>query len=199
MSRSHFFAQLSRMKYISRWGLMRNTRPENLSEHSLEVAVLAHALCVIKNRRFSGNLSPERAALLGIYHDAGEILTGDMPTPVKYYNPEIKSAYKQVERMAGQHLISSLPDDLRGDFSPLIDQREEDAELIKIVKAADKLSALIKCMEEQRNGNREFDHALTSTKEILERMRMPEVDCFMREFLESFALTLDEQQNMQNF
>lgn len=197
MQTSHFFAQLARMKYIHRWGLMRNTRPENLSEHSLDVAILAHALCVINNKRFGGNLDASRAALLGLFHDAGEILTGDLPTPVKYHNPEIKRAYKQVEHVAEDKLLTYLPEDLRCEYLPLIDQQDENPELLRILKAADKLSALIKCLEEKNQGNREFDQAYLSIRQTLREMQMPEVDCFMEEFLDSFKLTLDEQQNTE--
>ena len=145
---SHFFAMLSRMKYINRWGLMRNTRNETICEHSLDTAILAHALAVLRNRRFGGNVNPEKAALLAIFHDAPEILTGDLPTPIKYYNPTIRTAYQEVERMAEDRLLAYLPDDLRPDYKALLHQETaENEELLPLVKAADKLSALIKCVE----------------------------------------------------
>ena len=156
---NHFYAMLSRMKNIPRWGLMRNTRTENLSEHSLEVAYIAHALAVIKNRRLGGNIDPCRVAVSAMFHDTSEIITGDMPTPVKYCNPEIKSVYKQIEATAENRLLSLLPDDMRGDFSPLY---RPDDEIRRLVKAADKISALIKCTEELNMGNREFSAAHAS-------------------------------------
>lgn len=189
---SRFFAMLARMKYITRWGLMRNTREENLSEHSLEVAVLAHCLAVLRNRRFGGNADAGRAALLGLFHDTSEILTGDLPTPVKYDNPEIRDAYRQVEASARAKLLSLLPEDLREDYAPLIEESGEDLELLRLVKAADKLSALIKCLEEERMGNGEFRHAAEATRRALAEMQLPEVACFLEEFLPAYQLTLDE-------
>ena len=150
MHQSHFFAMLSRMKHINRWGLMRNTYPENISEHSLQVAMIAHALAVLRNRRFGGSVSPERVALLSLFHDTPEILTGDLPTPVKYRNTAIRSAYQQVELDSAQQLLQLPPDDLQGDYRSLFLPEEEEKELWVLVKAADKLSALIKCIEEQK-------------------------------------------------
>ena len=159
----HFFAKLSRMKYIDRWGLMHNTRKENLSEHSFESAVLAHALAVLRNERFGGGVSPERAALLALFHDATEIITGDMPTPVKYYNGALRKAYAEVEAVARDRLLALLPADLQPVYDPLLSEGRtgspEDQALIPLVKAADKLSALIKCVEERRMGNTEFVQA----------------------------------------
>ena len=152
---SHFFAYLSRMRFIQRWALMRNTAPENVQEHSHQVAVLAHALAVIRNEKFGGHADAGAVAVAALYHDASEILTGDMPTPIKYYNPEIRDAYRKVEAVASDKLLSMLPDELRADYEPII--KIEDETTKKLVKAADKLSALIKCMEEQRSGNHEFD------------------------------------------
>ncbi|MCI8497084.1 MAG: 5'-deoxynucleotidase [Clostridiales bacterium] len=192
MKPGRFFAMLSRMKYISRWGLMRNTRPENICEHSHEVAVIAHALALLKNRRFGGQSDPARAALLGLYHDSSEILTGDLPTPVKYFNPAIKTAYKQVESVASEKLLSMLPYDLRADYTPLLCPEETDAELWRIVKAADKISALIKCVEEQKAGNREFTKAEQTLRAAIVDMHLPEADCFLTEFLPAYQLTLDE-------
>ena len=190
---SHFFALMSRMKYINRWGLMNNTKNENISEHSLMVAMLSHVLVVISNKRFGTSLNPEHAAMLGIYHDASEIITGDMPTPIKYFNPKISDAYKQIERVAEEKLVSYLPEDLREEFAPLLTISEEDKEYIPFVKAADKLSALIKCIEEEKIGNVEFSKAHIATETALENMNLPYVDVFMDEFLPSFSLTLDEQ------
>lgn len=190
-----FFAMVSRMKYINRWALMRNEHSENLSEHSFEVAVIAHALAVIKNKRFGGNINGERAALMGLFHDAPETLTGDMPTPVKYYSEEVRNAYKTVEENACKSLIEMLPEDFRDEFSPLLISREEDAELWKLVKAADKISALIKCLEEKKAGNSEFIKAGEGIRESIEKLDMPEVKVFIEEFLPAFELTLDELKN----
>ena len=190
--KSHFFATSARMKYINRWGLMRNTRPENLSEHALEVGMLAHLLCEIQNQRFQGKLNGERAALLGLYHDVSEIYTGDMPTPVKYFNPQIVKEYKEIEAVADQRLLRLLPDDLKPVFTSILLPQEEDRELWLRVKAADKLSALIKCIEEEKMGNREFSKAKQSLLEKIEEMKLPEVQVFLDEFLESYYLTLDE-------
>lgn len=187
-----FYAMISRMKYINRWGLMRNNRPENLSEHSLEVAVIAHALAVIRNRRFGGAVSPEYVALLGIYHDAHEIITGDLPTPVKYLNPEIKGAYKNVEASASRQLLSMLPEDLLPDYEPLVLPDEKEQGCQALVKAADKLSALIKCVEEERAGNTEFSSAKTATIQALKAMALPEVEVFLTECVPAYSLTLDE-------
>ncbi len=190
-----FFASVSRMKYISRWALMRNSRQESLSEHTVEVAIIAHALCVIGNTRYGRQLSAEKAALLGLYHDASEIITGDMPTPVKYYNRDIRAAYHEVENMANERLLSKLPEDLRPAYEEILRPGdEEDAYLLRLVKAADKLSALIKCIEERGAGNSEFRTAEESTERILREMceEMPEVRDFMEEFLPPYGNTLDE-------
>lgn len=192
---SHFFAMLSRMKYINRWGLMRNTRNETICEHSLDTAILAHALAVLRNRRFGGNVNPEKAALLAIFHDAPEILTGDLPTPIKYYNPTIRTAYQEVERMAEDRLLAYLPDDLRPDYKALLHQETaENEELLPLVKAADKLSALIKCVEERAMGNAEFLRAEQTIRTAIAELQLPEADCFVEEFLPSYSLTLDEQE-----
>lgn len=181
------------MKLIRRWGLMRNTAPENLSEHSYDTAVLAHALCTLANARFGTRLDPGRAALLGLYHDAPEILTGDLPTPVKYFSPEIRGAYRQVEESSRRRLLSLLPEDLRPSYAPLLAPLEENPRLLSIVKAADKLSALIKCIEEENAGNSEFRSAAAAQESYLRRMALPEVDCFLQEFLPAYRLSLDEQ------
>lgn len=196
MGLSSFFAILSRMKYINRWGLMRNTTPESLSVHSYDTAVLAHGLCVLANTRFGAHLDPARAALLGLFHDAPEIFTGDLPTPVKYFSPGIRGAYRQVEDVSRRRLIDMLPADLRPPYAQLLDPRpagEKDAHLFRVVKAADKLSALIKCIEEEKAGNREFQSAAAAQETYLRGMGLPEVDCFLSEFLPAYRLPLDEQ------
>ena len=198
MGQNSFFAMLSRMKYITRWGLMRNTREENLCEHTLETAILAHALATLRNRRFGGNVAPDRAAVLALFHDASEIITGDLPTPVKYFNPEIKKSYKEVEQLANDKLLSLLPEDLRPDYDPLLRPAEEDAELWILCKAADKLSALIKCIQEHATGNREFLQAEKATLEAIHAMNLPEAECFLEEFLPSYARSLDEQTGIVN-
>lgn len=188
---------LSRMKLINRWGLMRNTHNENISEHSLETAMIAHSLAVIRNTYFGGNANAERCALLGIFHDVTEIITGDLPTPVKYYNPEIRTAYKEVEEKAKDKLISMLPPEMRPELSPLISPDKnacaEELELWRIVKAADKISALIKCIEESTMGNSDFSSAEKATRESIEKMNMPEANFFLDKFLPSYGKTLDEQ------
>ncbi len=191
----HFFAMLSRMKYISRWALMRNTHTENISEHSLEVAGVAHALAVIHNKRFGGNVNADRAAVLGVYHDTPEIITGDMPTPVKYYSSEIRNAYSQVEDKACEELLNMLPDDLKEEYASFFIKQEEDRQLWRFVKAADKICALTKCIEEAKAGNAEFVQAAKSTKEAINKMNMPEAQSFIDDFLESYGLTLDEMIN----
>lgn len=193
MQEQKFFAIISRMKYINRWGLMRNTINENISEHSLETAFIAHVLALYRNVRFGGNVDPERTALLAMYHDATEIITGDLPTPVKYYNAEIKAEYDKVEKMAEEKLLSYLPEDLRGYYAPLFSKTEEDKELWVLVKAADKLSALIKCIEERQMGNSDFTEAEKSTLQAVHDMALPEAEEFISEFLSAYHLTLDGQ------
>lgn len=175
---------------------MRNSRQETLSEHSLEVAMIAHALCVIGNRRFGKQLDCERAALIGLYHDASEIITGDMPTPVKYYNQEIKEAYKQVEAIADIQLLHKLPEDLRPDFERIFKPQEgpDESYLRRLVKAADKLSAYIKCIEEEKAGNSEFKTAKETTRKSLYAMEqeLPEVREFINDFMDGYGKTLDE-------
>lgn len=186
---NHFYAMMSRMKNIYRWGLMRNTRQENLSEHSLEVAQIAHALAIINRERFGGNADPNFAATVAMYHDTAEIITGDMPTPIKYYNGIIKDAYKQIESAAEAELINMLPDDFKAEFVSVYNPDELTK---KLIKAADKLSALIKCTEELNMGNREFAAAERATLASLEKMDMPEVKVFIDEFIPSFSLSIDE-------
>lgn len=193
MSESKFFAVISRMKYINRWALMRNTINENISEHSLEVAFIAHVLALIRNKRFGGNVSPERCALLAMYHDVTEIITGDLPTPIKYYSNEIKGAYDEIEQKAKNTLVSYLPDDLKEDFEPLFCKTPQEEEAWTLVKAADKLSALIKCLEERQMGNTDFASAEKSTLESIVAMNIPEANVFLDEFIPAYTLTLDEQ------
>ena len=191
MSKNQFYAMLWRMKHIYRWGLMRNLRQENLCEHSFDTAVIAHALCIIKYRRYGGNVDENMAAVAALFHDCSEIITGDLPTPVKYYNPEIKTAYKSLETVASNRLISYLPQDIQPDYRSAFDGSSE--EINRIIKAADKLSALIKCIEEEKMGNNEFRDAAKTIRHTLEEYSMPEVDCFLKEFIPSFSMSLDEQ------
>lgn len=188
---NEFYALLSRMRYITRWGLMRNTFSENIQEHSHQVAVLAHALGLIR-REILGlpGPDPEKCAVAALYHDASEILTGDLPTPIKYYNPSIKTAYKQVEKIAGEQLLDKLPPQLRKAYEAYV--LEEDREVLPIVKAADKLSAYIKCVEEQKAGNTEFDSAARQTLAALEALDSPELSWFMENCLGAFSLNLDQ-------
>ncbi len=181
---------IARMRYINRWGLMRNTRLENIQEHSHQVAVLAHALAVIENRYFGGQIDPGAVAVAALYHDASEILTGDMPTPIKYDNPDIQSAYKDVEAVAERKLLSMLPPDLRPDFEEAV--TIPDPEVHAIVKAADKLSAYLKCVEELKAGNTEFKKAREQTYAALCQNQSPALQYFMEHFLDGFELTLDE-------
>lgn len=188
---NEFYALMGRMRYITRWGLMRNTFSENISEHSHMTAVLAHALALI--RRDILNLpapDPDRCAVAALYHDASEILTGDLPTPIKYYNPDIKHAYKQIESVSCEKLLGLLPEELRESYRPLL--HESDPGVARIVKAADKLSAYIKCVEELKAGNREFEAAARQTREALTEMHLPCLDYFIAHFLDAFQLTLDE-------
>lgn len=187
-----FFAMISRMKYIERWALMRNSRTENISEHSLEVAMLAHCLAVLGNKRFGKALDENRLALLAMYHDSTEIITGDMPTPIKYYNKEIKTAFKEVEKTTAMQLLSMLPEDLREAYEPVFFKQPEDTYLWKLLKGADKLSALIKCIEERKAGNSEFMSAEKSLRSSLEAMELEEVEEFMKDFLPAYEHNLDE-------
>ena len=188
---NEFYALMGRMRYITRWGLMRNTFSENIQEHSHQVAVLAHALALIRRDilELSGP-DPDKCAVAALYHDASEILTGDLPTPIKYYNPDIKTAYKQVERIAGERLLDMLPPVLRASYEHLV--LEDDAEVTPIVKAADKLSAYIKCVEEQKAGNTEFDSAAKQSMESMLKMDMPELRWFIDNCLEPFSLNIDQ-------
>ena len=186
----HFFAYISRMRFINRWALMRNSYTENIQEHSHQVAVLAHALAVIRNQFFDGHIDEGQVAVAALYHDAGEILTGDMPTPIKYYNPAIRDAYRQVEQVAQDKLLGMLPDELRPTYSAALSPAAP--EIQQLVKAADKLSAYIKCLEEVKAGNSEFRDAAAQTRAALEEYELPEVAYFLETFMPSFSLTLDQ-------
>ena len=188
--KSHFFAYISRMRFIQRWALMRNTAPENVQEHSHQAAALAHALAVIRNEKFGGHVDAGAVAAAALYHDASEILTGDMPTPIKYDNPDIQSAYKDVEAVAEKKLLSMLPPDLRGDFEEAV--TIPNPKIRAIVKAADKLSAYLKCVEELKAGNTEFKKAKEQTYAALCQNQIPALKYFMDHFLDGFELTLDE-------
>jgi len=192
MNQSHFFAHLSRLKLINRWPLMRNVRTENVSEHSLQVAMVAHALAVIKNQKFNGNLNAERIALMAMYHDASEVLTGDLPTPVKYYNAQIAHEYKKIEKIAQQKLIEMLPEELRNAYRPLLDEQQHSEDEKAIVKQADALCAYLKCLEELSAGNHEFQLAKARLEKTLIERHSPEMDYFVEVFVPSFSLSLDE-------
>ncbi len=189
---SHFYAYVSRMKLIERWSLMHNLRPENVQEHSLQVAVVAHALAVIGNKYFGKEYNVDKVCTLAVFHDASEVLTGDLPTPVKYYNPEIKEAYKAIEDKATERLLSYLPADLVPDYEKIFKKQSEDEDLWRLVKAADSLCAYIKCLEENAAGNREFNRAKISIETALLKMNSDEANYFMKHFLHSFSLSLDE-------
>lgn len=192
MKQSHFFAHLARMKLIQRWPLMRSVSSENISEHSLQVAFVAHALALIKNKKFAGQLNPEHIALLGMYHDTSEVLTGDLPTPVKYYNPDIAQEYKKIEAAAEQRLLSMLPEEFRDDFSPFLISGTASKEEQSIVKQADTICAYLKCLEELSAGNHEYEQAKRRLEETLEQRKSPEMDYFLTTFAPSFELSLDE-------
>lgn len=194
MKKSNFFAFISRMKYINRWGLMRNIKDENVSEHSLDVAVIAHALAVIQKRRLDMDVNPEKTALYAIYHDASEIFTGDMPTPVKYSNTVIKTAYKDVELAASRRLLKLLPEDFYSDYEGVLIPREDEKEIWKTIKAADKISAYIKCIEEEKSGNKEFLKAKQTILKDLVSMDREDVNIFMNDFMDGYELTLDEME-----
>ncbi len=190
--RSHFFAYLSRMKFIRRWGLMHSTYPENIQEHSSQVALVAHALAIIHNRVFSGRVNPDRVATLALYHDAGEVLTGDLPTPVKYFNPDIKTAYRAIEQTANMKLLSMVPVELQADYQAFFQPQAADARCLALVKAADKLCAYMKCVQEVSVGNKEFSQAEKTLRAAVESLQVPEVRYFLDTFAPSFKLTLDE-------
>jgi len=189
---SHFFAHLARMKLIQRWPLMRSVSSENISEHSLQVAFVAHALALIKNKKFDGNLNPERIAILGMYHDTSEVLTGDLPTPVKYYNPEIAKEYKKIEAAAEKKLLSMLPQEFHHDFAPYLISQQAHSEDAMIVKQADTICAYLKCLEELSAGNHEYALAKKRLDVTLNERRTPEMEYFLTTFAPSFELSLDE-------
>ncbi len=188
----HFFAFLSRMKYINRWGLMRNTYTENIQEHSLQVAIIAHGLAVIRNTYFDGEVNPERVAILAMFHDCNEIITGDMPTPIKYYNPQISKIYKDIEDISKEKIISMLPEEMADEYYSLFFKNPDDMNCWKLVKAADRISAYIKCIEEVKAGNNEFKKARETILQTIEEINLPEVRYFMEKFIPSFNLSLDE-------
>ena len=187
---SYFFAYLSRMKYIFRWGLMHNTVQENIQEHSHHVAVIAHALCVIKNKYFGGHVDVGYVVQLAVFHESAEVITGDLATPIKYFNPQIRDAYKDIENIAGEKLLNMLPEELRGEYEPLIFPKKDEA--YRIMKAADKICAYIKCLEEIKASNHEFDRAKIAIERDIAAMDAPEVQYFMEHFAQGFSLTLDE-------
>lgn len=186
----HFFAYVSRLRYIRRWGLMRSVMPENDAEHSLQVAMIAHAIAIMGRDRYGRQVNPEHVLALGVYHDVSEVITGDMPTPVKYQTDELRRSYKDVERMANDRLLSMLPEGLRGAYEPYLSAPADYDR--QIIKAADSISAYLKCAEEKRAGNREFDAAGESIRAALAQIALPEVQDFIREFVPSFELSLDE-------
>jgi len=189
---SHYFAYLARMKFIQRWGLMRNTRTENIQEHSLQVAMVAHALAEIENAFFGGDVDPARTALLAVFHDASEVITGDLPTPIKYFNPRVKETVDGLEEVAKRRLLGMLPSSLQERYVDLFFERPEDTRAWRLVKHADKLCAYLKCLEEAKAGNREFARAEEAIRAGLEGLREPVVDYFLETFVPSFRLTLDE-------
>ncbi len=187
----HFYAYLSRMKFIQRWGLMRNTQPENDMEHALQAALIAHGLAILADTRFHRQVDPEHVMALAVYHDAGEVITGDLPTPVKYHNPFMRTEYKKLEDLAAQTLLSMLPEDMQSAYQPYLVHAEDNYEW-RLVKAADRICAYIKCVEEEKAGNTEFHLAKASVLKSIQEIDMPEVQAFMAEFVPSFALSLDE-------
>ncbi len=189
---SNFFAMMSRLKYIDRWALMRNTRQENLCEHSLDVAMIAHGLAVISNVRCGNNLNADKAAVIGMYHDASEIITGDLPTPIKYYSDDMKAAFKEIEKVADYKIINMLPDDIKKEYESVFFKRENDEYLWKLVKAADKIAAYIKCIEEENTGNSEFKSAKKTVLSAINEIDLEEVRIFMEEFIPAYGKNLDE-------
>ncbi len=192
---THFYAMLSRMRYINRWGLMRNTRDENIGEHSLETAIIAHALAIIGNKRLNKNYDENRVCVLAAFHDVTEIITGDLPTPVKYHSPKIRQAYKEVESLAVDKLVNMLPNDLKSEYKEILEiSSKEDEKYKLLIKAADKISAIIKCIEEKKSGNTEFNKAEQSLRQAVEKLNCEEANIFIKEALPSYELTLDEQE-----
>ena len=187
-----FFAYLNRMKYIERWSLMHSTVKENVMEHSAGVAMIAHALGVINNVVFSGGVSPDRCAAIAVFHEASEVITGDLPTPIKYYNEDIRSAYKNIEEIAEKQLLATLPETFRESYGPLV-LPGKGAEYV-LVKAADKIAAYLKCVEELKYGNKEFLKAKNATMKAIRDMGLPEVDYFFDNFVKGYEKTLDEME-----
>lgn len=187
----HFYAYLSRLKLISRWGLMRNTQKENDAEHSFQAAIIAHGIAVIAKERFHKEINPERVMAMALYHDAHEVITGDMPTPVKYHNPHIKREFANLEVLASGMLLNMLPEDLKKAYHPYLSP-DETAYEWRLVKAADRICAYVKCVEEQKAGNQEFDQAKKSVQMGMDAIELPEVRAFIQEFVPSFGLSLDE-------
>ena len=187
----HFFAYMARMKFIQRWGVMRNTQSENIQEHSLQAAILAHALAVIARDRFGRDVDPERVMALAVFHDASEVITGDLPSPIKHHDPELSSAYGRIEEAARKRLTAMLPDDMRDVYRPLLLCKDR-PQHVQLVKAADKLCSYLKCLEELKGGNEEFTHARDAIEGEIEAIDLPEVAWFMERFVTSFSLTLDE-------
>ena len=190
MEKRHFFAYMARMKLIRRWSLRRNTREENDAEHSLQVAMIAHALAVIRNTRYGGHVDEGRVVTLAVYHEAAEVITGDLASPIKYFNPGIRDAFKEIEALASKKLLTYLPEDMRGAYEPILSQTGEE-EAWTLVKAADKISAYVKCVEEGGYGNDEFRQAQRQLRSAVEAFHLPEAEDFMREFAPSYALPLD--------
>jgi 5'-deoxynucleotidase len=190
-SPSHFFAYMARMKFIQRWGVMRNTQSENIQEHSLQAAILAHALAVIARDQFGRDVDPERVMALAVFHDASEVITGDLPSPIKHHDPELSSAYGRIEEAARERLTAMLPDDMRDVYRPLLLCKDR-PQHVQLVKAADKLCSYLKCLEELKGGNEEFTHARDAIEGEIEAIDLPEVAWFMERFVPSFSLTLDE-------
>ena len=193
--RYDFYAYLDRMKYIKRWQLMRSVREENIMEHSQSVAVIAHALAVIRNKKFNGNVDVAKTVLYAMYHETSEVMTGDLPTPIKYYNRSIHGAYKELEHSACEKITNMLPKEMQEEISPYI-LADEDSEEYSLVKAADRLAAYVKCLEEMRLGNKEFSKAKKSIEEDLHSRSIPEVEYFFKHFVPSFNVTLDELEGL---
>lgn len=189
--KNSFYAYMSRLKYIRRWGLMRSVEPENVAEHTFQVAIIAHALCLMHNEKAGEKISEQDVVLCALYHETAEAITGDLPTPIKYYNEEIACAYKGIEQEAEQSMLGMLPESLRARIEPYV-TGDVDPEARKIVKAADRICAYIKCIEERKSGNAEFDKAAPKIRASIEAMHMPEVDAFLESFLEAYEKTLDE-------
>ena len=193
--RYDFYAYMDRMKFIKRWQLMRSVREENIMEHSQGVALLSHALAVIRNEVFGGSVDVAKTVLYAIYHETSEVMTGDLPTPIKYYNQNIHGAYKQLEQSACEKMVQSLPVEMQGALAPYVLADENSVEY-RFVKAADRLSAYIKCLEELRSGNKEFSKAKQSIEKDLRSRKLPEIDYFFEHFIKSFELTLDELETL---